>query len=288
MTSTTPSPSWGRDLPDPMVPARFRVDTVRRELAGVFSLDLTAADGAQEFPFRPGQFNMLYQFGAGEVPISISGDPTRLRTLTHTIRAVGGVTEAMQRLQPGLMLGVRGPFGAPWPTTEAEGADLVILAGGIGLAPLRPLIYHVLNNRKRYGAVCIYYGARSPEEMLYRDELTHWRSRFDLSVDVTVDHAAPDWMGRVGVVTRLLSQKTYSPVDSIACLCGPEIMMRFAVDALKGQGLGNDQIYLSVERSMKCALGFCGHCQYGGDFVCRDGPVFRFDTIADRFNIREL
>jgi NAD(P)H-flavin reductase len=280
--------AWDEASPDPMVPARFRVDGVRRELTGVFTLDLSPVDGMAEFPFRPGQFNMLYQYGVGEVPISISGNPAHPHTLTHTVRAVGSVTNALEQLQVGALVGIRGPFGNAWPEDEADGADIVILAGGIGLAPLRPLIYRVLANRRRFGCVCIYYGARSPDEILFRDELTLWRSRFDLNVDVTVDRAAPDWMGRVGVVTKLLDRRGFSPLDTVACLCGPEIMMHYAVMTLNDQGLDNEQIYISMERNMKCAVGFCGHCQYGGDFVCRDGPVFRFDKIAARFNVREL
>jgi NAD(P)H-flavin reductase len=183
---------------------------------------------------------------------------------------------------------VRGPFGVPWPSAEAEGADIVILAGGIGLAPLRPLIYRIMAQRERYGAVCIFYGARNPNEILYLDELERWRSRFDLTVDVTVDRAASDWRGKVGVVTKLLNQKGFSPRDSIAFLCGPEIMMRYAVISLNELGVGNERIYVSMERNMKCALGFCGHCQFGSAFVCKDGPIFRFDRIAERFNIREI
>jgi len=288
MQTLSPSPTWGTSRADPMLPARFRVASVQRELAGVFTLELRPLDGPEAFAFAPGQFNMLYQFGVGEVPISISGDPTRPRRLIHTIRAVGSVTDALQQLGVGSVLGVRGPFGSAWPTVEAEGADLVILAGGIGLAPLRPLIYQVLANRKRYGAVCIYYGARTPDEILFRTELEQWRGRFDLTLEVTVDRAGPDWLGRVGVVTRLLAGRGFSPPDTIACLCGPEIMMRYGVQALHELGVADRRIHLSLERNMKCALGFCGHCQYGGTFVCRDGPVFRFDTIAERFAIREL
>jgi len=279
---------WGHAIADPMTPARYRVDSIRSELTGVFTLGLSPLDEPCGIGFAPGQFNMLYQFGVGEVPISVSGDPDRPEQLLHTIRAVGSVTNALQRLSPGGMLGVRGPFGTSWPTTPAEGADLVILAGGIGLAPLRPLIYRVLANRSRYGAVCIFYGARTPDDILYRDELEQWRGRFDMTVEVTVDRAGPDWMGRVGVVTKLLSAKGFSPPDTIACLCGPEIMMRFAVQALHEQGVGERQIYVSLERNMKCAVGLCGHCQFGASFVCKDGPVFRFDAIAERFNIREI
>jgi NAD(P)H-flavin reductase len=277
-----------RPMDDPMIPRRFRVSARRREIDQVFTLELTPVDEQADFVFQPGQFNMLYQFGIGEVPISISGDPERPETLVHTIRAVGQVTRAMQQLAPEAMLGVRGPFGRPWPVEAAEGADLVILAGGLGLAPLRPLIHRILSRRKRYGAICILYGARNPAEILFLDQLQAWRGRFDLCVDVTVDSAGQDWLGKVGVVTKLLGNGGFSPPDTLAFVCGPEIMMRFAVMALNDRGVSNDRIHVSMERNMQCALGFCGHCQFGGDFVCKDGPVFRFDRIAERFAVREL
>ncbi len=238
--------------------------------------------------FAPGQFNMLYRYGVGEVPISISGDPRDASRLVHTIRAVGGVTRALEGISPGEMVGMRGPFGTPWPIDEAEGQDVVIVAGGIGLAPLRPAILQLLAQRERYGCICLYYGARSPEDILYIDQLMQWRGRFDMKVEVTVDRADPGWRGKVGVVTKLLGQPGFDPIDTQAMICGPEIMMRYCVMALNDLGVDNERIYVSMERNMKCAVGFCGHCQYGGGFVCRDGPVFRFDRIADRFGIREL
>jgi NAD(P)H-flavin reductase len=162
------------------------------------------------------------------------------------------------------------------------------VAGGIGLAPLRPAILQLLAQRERYGCICLYYGARSPEDILYIDQLMQWRGRFDMKVEVTVDRADPGWRGKVGVVTKLLGQPGFDPIDTQAMICGPEIMMRYCVMALNDLGVDNERIYVSMERNMKCAVGFCGHCQYGGGFVCRDGPVFRFDRIADRFGIREL
>jgi len=288
MSAMAQSESWIQAVPDPMTPIPFAVKAVRRELADTFTLDLAPAPALDGFHFAPGQFNMLYPFGVGEVPISISGDPAVHETLTHTIRAVGTVTRALQGIRPGDAVGVRGPFGSSWPVDQAEDCDIVIVTGGIGLAPLRPLIYHLLNHRDRYGHICIYYGARSPNDILYRDELERWRGRFDLNVEVTVDRASADWRGKVGVVTRLIGNRGFDPEDTRAFVCGPEIMMRYAVMALNQAGVGDDRIHVSMERSMKCAVGFCGHCQFGGDFVCRDGPVFRFDAIAERFNIREL
>ena len=275
-------------MTDPMIPTPFRIERVRRELSDTFTLHLTPAEKRRAFAFRAGQFNMLYAFGVGEVPISISGDPGDADSVVHTTRAVGTVTRAMGKLGVGETIGLRGPFGSAWPVEEAEGSDILIITGGIGLAPLRPAIYQVLANRTAYGNVCILYGARTPEDILFRKELEKWRGHFDLQVDVTVDSATGRWAGRVGVVTKLIARAGFDPHHTVALVCGPEVMMRFTVQALEERGITNDRVYVSMERNMKCGIGFCGHCQYGGDFVCKEGPVFRFDQIADRFRIREL
>jgi NAD(P)H-flavin reductase len=231
---------------------------------------------------------MLYRFGAGEVPISISGDPATPRQLVHTIRAVGRVTRPLQALRPGEMLGVRGPFGRGWPVEAARGRDILLIAGGLGLAPLRPLVYHLLNRRGDYGRISLCYGARSPADLLYRRELERWGGRFDLEVSVIVDHATDTWHGDVGVVTRLLHAWRGDPANTRAMLCGPEIMMRFSIRTLNDLGIGDAQVHLSLERNMQCAIGMCGHCQYGPAFVCRDGPVFRLDRIRSLFGVREI
>jgi NAD(P)H-flavin reductase len=272
---------------DPMVPRPFRVERVVRELADTWTLALKPEDGGG-FRFRPGQFNMLYAFGIGEVPISISGNPAAPEPLLHTIRAVGRVSDALARLRPGDTVGVRGPFGTPWPVADHHGADMVIIAGGVGLAPLRPAVLSVLAERAKFGNVVILYGARSPEDMLFAKELQSWRGRFDLNVQVTVDRATGSWSGRVGVVTPLIKGGGFDRRHTVALVCGPEVMMRFAVQTLVEQGVGAERIYVSMERNMKCAVGFCGHCQFGSTFVCKDGPVFRFDRIQDLFKIPEL
>ncbi len=273
---------------DPMVPVLHTVTQVRRDTRDTFTMILRPTDGGSPAPFLPGQFNMVYAFGVGEVPISISGDPRSGQRLTHTIRAVGPVTRALRGVPVGGTLGVRGPFGSHWPLDELRGRDLLVVCGGIGLAPLRPVIYQVLHERQQYRRVTLLYGARTADEILYRRELTRWSSRLDVDVLITVDRASGSWHGNVGVVTNLISRAALDPATAVALVCGPEIMMRYAVMGLQQRGLDTRNIYVSMERNMKCGLGWCGHCQYGGSFVCTDGPVFRFDRIASRFEVREL
>jgi NAD(P)H-flavin reductase len=270
-----------------MLPQPYSVQRRRHETAGTFTLELQPTQGPA-LAFAPGQFNMLYVFGVGEVPISISGDPTQPHTLVHTTRAVGTVTRAMQALKRGDTVGVRGPFGSAWPAAEATGKDVVLVAGGLGLAPLRPVLYHLLAQREQYGQVVLLYGTRTPTDLLYRRQLEQWRSRFDVEVSVTVDRTIDAWRGHVGVVTRLIPKASFDPLDTVAMVCGPEIMMRFTIMELLKCGVGEEQIFLSMERNMKCAIGFCGHCQFGPTFLCRDGPVLRYDRIKSWFGRREI
>lgn len=283
---------------DPMLPQPYRVRRVRRETSDTFTLELEplphplseSERGAEgEVRFLPGQFNMLYLFGVGEVPISIAGDPAETERLVHTVRAVGAVTKAICKLKRGDVLGVRGPCGSAWPVAAAAGSDILIVAGGIGLAPLRPALCYILAHREHYGRVVLLYGARTPQDMLYKKELEEWRGHFDLQVDVTVDAAKPEeWRGNVGVVTTLIPRAHFDPHHVTAFVCGPEIMMRFTIAELQKRGLRDNQIYISMERNMKCAIGFCGHCQYGPHFICKDGPVFRFPDIQRLFGKREI
>jgi NAD(P)H-flavin reductase len=270
---------------DSLQPVPVRVSRVHHEMADVATLELAPASA---FAFIAGQFNMLYMFGLGEVAISISGNPAEEGRIVHTVRAVGAVSRAITRLRRNEVIGVRGPYGSCWPVAESEDSDIIIVAGGLGLAPLRPVIYRVLAHRERYGRVAVLYGARGPADILYRRELEAWRRGLDVDITVTVDHAAADWRGNVGVVPALIPRTPVDPDHAVAMVCGPEIMMRFTVDALRQRGLAMDRIYVSMERNMKCATGLCGHCQFGPAFVCRDGPVFRYDRIAPFFNIREI
>jgi NAD(P)H-flavin reductase len=265
-----------------MVPVSYRVVRRRRETHDSWTLELEPAGDALE-PLAPGQFAMLYAFGKGEVPISVSRLPQ-----IHTIRAVGVVSAALCDLRRGDVVGVRGPFGTAWPVEAAVGADVVVMAGGIGLAPLRPAIDSLLADRERYGRVVILYGGRSPEELLYTAELERWRGRFDVEVHVSVDQAAAGWHGRVGVVTTLVPRADFDPDHTVAMICGPEVMMRFGVAALQERGVPAHAIYVSLERSMKCAIRLCGHCQLGPEFICHDGPVFSWDRVEPLLRVREL
>lgn len=277
-----------KQILDPTRPLIYRVDRVSRETHDTFTLQLRAGVGKKNPAFAPGQFNMLYVFGAGEVPISISGDPSRKETIAHTARAVGPVTRLMSRLKSGDTVGLRGPFGSSWPLSQAQGKDVVIVAGGIGLAPLRGVVYQLLREREKYQKVILLYGTRTPEDILYEKELRQWRSKFDLEVRLTVDRASGSWRGNVDVVTALISRVSFDPIRALAMVCGPEVMMHFTIRALMERGLKKEDIFVSMERNMKCAVGFCGHCQYGPYFICKDGPIFRFDRVEGIFRIAEI
>jgi NAD(P)H-flavin reductase len=271
-----------------MVPLPFRVSRRTRETADTWTLELTPERDGALAGFAPGQFAMLYSFGRGEVPISVSGDLTRPGALVHTIRAIGPVTAALCAADEGETVGVRGPFGSSWPLPQAEGRDVLLVAGGLGLAPLRSAVYELLAHRERFRNVVLLYGGRSPTELLYRGELERWRGRFDVQVDVTVDRAPAGWRGRVGVVPKLISRAEIDPADAVALVCGPEVMMRFTAAALIDRGFAADGIFVSLERNMNCAIGLCGHCQLQHLFICKDGPVFALDAVEPLLRVREL
>ncbi len=275
-------------FPDPMLPQLYQVQRVKREIPDTFTLELEPANGGAIPPFATGQFNMLYVYGVGEIPISISGDPLKPGPLIHTTRAVGTVSRAMQDLKPADIIGVRGPFGSHWPVELAEGKDVVIVAGGIGLAPLRSVMYTIRAGREKYGRVVLLYGARTPADILYRRELAHWRAQLDLDVFVTVDRATGSWKGNTNVITRLIPRASFDLHNIIALVCGPEIMMRFTTIELEKQGVAREDIFISMERNMKCAIGLCGHCQYGPYFVCKDGPVFQYSRVQTLLTTREV
>src|SRR5262245_9492864 len=264
---------------DPMLPEPWTVRDVTKETPDTYTLTLDPPDGVRA-RFRPGQFSMLWAFGVGEVPISISGDPGDDGRLVHTVRRVGEATQAMVNIQPGETIGLRGPFGTGWPVEDAREKDVLVVAGGIGLAPLRSVIYTVLTRRQEYDRLIILYGARSPRDRIYRKELAEWSRQPATQVLSTVDYAGLSWRGHVGVVTTLFRRVVFRPERTVAMLCGPEIMMRLVAGELEVRGMVHQNVYLSMERNMKCAVGFCGHCQWGPHFICKDGPVFPYSKIG--------
>jgi NAD(P)H-flavin reductase len=282
-----PRPAAGTEG-SPYAPAPFRVTGRHPETSEIVSLTLAPSRVAEVPPFSPGQFNMLYAFGVGEAAISVSGDPARPGELVHTVRSVGKVTSALAALAPGDTVGVRGPYGRGWPIDAALGKDVVIVAGGLGLPPLRPLLYEILRRRTEFGRLEIIYGARSPPDLVFYDELQRWRARSDLRLQVTVDAAGREWYGDVGVVTQRIPDARFEAPDTVAFLCGPEIMMRLTAEALRARGLPPHAIFLSMERNMKCAIAQCGHCQYGPYFVCREGPVLDLARVGPMLTTKEL
>ncbi len=270
-----------------MVPEPYLVKRTWRETHDTFTMELAPAKGGPSLRYEPGQFTMLYVFGVGEVPISISGDP-RGSALIQTVREVGTVTRRMAALRPGDVIGVRGPFGSTWPMAAAEGKDVVIAAGGVGLPPLRPVIHSVLAQRARFGRLVVLYGARSPGDMMFPRELKAWGRAPNTEVNMTVDRAAPGWKGNVGVVTTLIPNARFDPFNTVAMIVGPEVMMRFTVMELMKRRIPESRIFVSMERNMKCGIGLCGHCQIGPHFICKDGPVFRHDKVRSLVHLREV
>jgi NAD(P)H-flavin reductase len=276
----------------PMAPVGYRVRTRVDENAESVTLTLEPIDEALATP-APGQFVMLYAFGVGEIPMSFSGGPPGHPSgdggvLTHTIRSVGRVSAALHDAAVGDVIGVRGPFGIGWDLDRAAGRDVVIVAGGCGLAPLRPLVLAALAEPDRYGSVVLLVGERTPEHFLFGDELDRWATEPRLTVTATVDKPNPRWSGRVGVVTEPLRDLTLRPQDTTAFLCGPENMIRAAAAALMIKGVAAQDVQVSLERNMRCGIGWCGHCQLGPLLLCRDGPVVGYHIARPLLETPEL
>ncbi|TWU50576.1 Anaerobic sulfite reductase subunit B [Rubripirellula tenax] len=275
---------------DPWTIASAKIVEMHDETPGVttYYMELSASDAREAYSSLPGQFNMLYLPGVGESAISLSrlaspGDP-----LVHTVRAVGNVTQSLARLTPGDSIGIRGPFGSHWPIEDARGNDLVLVAGGIGLAPLRPVIEHVTEHRDEFGRVSLLIGARTPADLLYADQYDAWSS-CGINVQTTVDRALKNWNGHVGVVTLLLNRLSIEqPSRTVLFCCGPDVMMTYAIRAVRERGIPRDNLWLSLERNMNCAIGHCGHCQLGPYFICKDGPVLRYDQVNRLMRVDSL
>ncbi len=261
-----------------------RITARRTESADIytFSMRLLDPEVRRAYRFKAGQFNMIYAFGVGEVPISIVSDPAEPQILEHTIRIAGRVTGVMGGWKVGDVVGVRGPYGNGWPVDAARGRDVVIITGGLGCAPVAGLINYIFHRRDEYGELHILHGIRTPNDLLYRERFDEWRCAPRTRVYLTTDHPDKSWHYRIGVVTELFDELTVPP-SSIVMMCGPEVMMRFAAHSLRQKGIDDDAIYLSMERRMECAVGLCGHCQYREHFVCKDGPIFSYRTVKELF-----
>ncbi len=278
MTVLTDRDAGAAPAADPFLPRPFVVRRHRQDTRDTYTLVLEPADGVP-MEFVAGQFTMMHAFGAGEAPISISGDPARPEVLEHTIRNVGAVTRALVHADRGTELGIRGPFGTGWEVTAGRGGDVVFVAGGIGLAPLRPAILELCAGRADYGRALLLYGARTPEDILFGDDLQRWGAEHRIDVQVTVDNGQHAWRGRVGLVTQLIARGGFDASNTLALVCGPEVMMRYAAAALAERGVPRPRLRLSMERNMKCGVGLCGHCQLREHFLCVDGPVLGYDVL---------
>ena len=257
------------------------VEKIREaEDINTYRLRLVDEQARQQFRFKAGQFNMVYLFGVGEVAISIVSDPDEPQFLDHTIRTVGRTTKAIAGLQPGDVLGIRGPFGQGWPLEEAGGRNVVIVTGGLGCAPVVGAIEYIFRRRNQYGAVKILHGVKTPHDLLYRERFDAWRRHPDTEVLLTSDQPDKTWSYHIGVVTELFELVSIDPAKSIVMMCGPEIMMRLGVPILVRRGIPQTAFYVSLERHMECGIGLCGHCQMGLYFLCKDGPVMRYDRVA--------
>ena len=263
-------------------PARVLERRVDAEDILTFTLRFVDPELRRGYRFAPGQFNMLYAFGVGEVPISIVSDPDEPAMLAHTVRIVGRVTQAMGRWKVGDVVGVRGPYGRGWPMDVARGRDVVVITGGVGCAPVIGVINYVFRRRAEYGTLHILHGVKTPKDLLFRDRFDAWRQDPRTRVYLTADRPDEHWRYHVGVVTNLFDELEIDPT-SVVMMCGPEVMMRYAIRVLRHKGVPDDALYVSLERHMQCAVGLCGHCQLAPHFVCKDGPVFSYDTIRRFF-----
>ena len=274
---------------NPWISHMARIKSIQPEVPGVWTYELEFEDTAlgSAFEFLPGQFNMLYLPGFGESAISISSDPQQKDSLLHTVRVAGNVTRALSKLGVGDQVGVRGPYGSCWPVEACRGNDVIIACGGIGLAPLRPVIYHMINHRQDYGRIYLLYGARTPSDLLYTEEFEAWRAA-GIQVEVTVDLGTDDWTQSIGVVPVLFYRLRLNPESTRVLTCGPEIMMRFVIFEALARRIEADSIYLSMERNMSCAIGLCGNCQLGPSFVCKDGPVFTYQQMEPYLHLEDL
>lgn len=272
---------------DPYLPFEAEIVEKIEESATIFTLNLRFTDENvhKNFKFQPGQFNMLYIYGVGEVAISIVSDPTEGSYLSHTIRQVGRVTQALHKLQVGDRIGVRGPYGRGWPMALALGRDVVVVTGGLGCAPAVSIIRYILKRRNDYGHLSILQGVKHSDDFIFRKQYALWEQSPDIEIHIAADAAGPKWPWSVGYVTDMIDKLNLRPEETIAMMCGPEMMMHNAIKVLGSRGVPEERMYLSMERNMECGIGQCGHCQFGGLFLCKDGPVFAYNQIKPLFQV---
>lgn len=271
-----------------LIPFEATIKWIKKETrdTSTYALKINSKEIQRSYGFRPGQFNMLYIPGVGESPISISSSPSD-KELTHTIRVAGDVTTSISKLKPGDTILMRGPFGSSWPIEEVEESSLMVIAGGLGIAPLRSVLREIIKRRfKKKGFIL--YGAKTPKDIIFRDEFPRYRDGFD--VFLTVDKADPEeyWKGNIGKVTDLFDKLNFDPLNTVVFICGPEIMMQSCIKELIIRGVAGEKIFLSMERNMNCGVGICGHCMFGPKFICKDGPVFRFSEIEEFLGVKEI
>lgn len=273
---------------NPYLPHEALIVERIQESPSIFTLRLKFTDPEvhTQYSFQPGQFNMVYMHGVGEVAISIVSDPQDDSLYDHTIRAVGRVTRGLAKLQQGERVGVRGPYGRGWPMGGAEGRDVLIVTGGLGCAPVVAVINYVLRRRSRFGRLMIMQGVKHSDDLLWQQRYQEWARMPDTHVLVAADAAGKQWPWRIGRVTDHFDELGIDPRHTVAMMCGPEGMMRAATEQLVRRGVAETDVYLSMERNMQCAVGHCGHCQYGGHFVCKDGPVFSYAQIKPLFGVK--
>lgn len=289
MTAYSPQQTAAISLVSPMLPFRAEILSVQPEapLVSTYWMRFLDPELRTSYQFKPGQFNMLSIPGMGEAAISISSDSNDHLRVGHTVRFVGNVTNAISRLKAGDVIGVRGPFGTSWPLEDHHGKDIFIAAGGIGLPPLRPILYQVMTQRNNFGRVVVIYGARTPDDLQFTREYKAWEEA-GIELIITVDRGDEKWTGLVGVVPLMFYRLRMDPRKSVVYTCGPEIMIRFVIFEALARRITPDQIYVSMERNMRCGLGLCGHCQLGPYFVCKDGPVFTYEQLQPYFNVEDL
>ena len=275
-------------MSNPYVPYEAEILERVQESDTIFTLRLRFTDPAVQaaYRFQPGQFNMVYLYGVGEVAISIVSDPRDEHLLDHTIRRVGRVTEGLARLKAGDRIGIRGPYGRGWPLQQVEGRDVAVITGGLGCAPVVSVINYVMRRRQSYGKLTIIQGVKHSRDLIYRGRYQTWAEAPDTQVLIAASSTDALWPWHEGPVTDLFEQAQFDPGKTVAMMCGPEGMMIAGANLLTQRGLAEDAIYLSMERNMQCAVGLCGHCQYGGRFICKDGPIFSYPEVKSLLGVK--